>query len=1012
MTGRDFARRSEAGFLMDRKKTIIVANSRLVDLAGSEITTLELTEAFCNKGWTVSVASFQIGEYMRSRLKELGVQYFDLSVEDAFQPDLSFDLAWIHHNVCAYRILLDKNVVVRKAIFSSLSYFEPLEGPPLSHFRFSRYLVNSDENYKFFVAEYPELKEKVTVLHNSAPSNFWRSNAVKRAHVLSRVAIVSNHVPAELQELAQTLVARHVNVDVYGIAGRWEPVTPELLGKYDAVITIGKTVQYCIASKIPVFCYDRFGGDGWVTLSTFERGRLHNFSGRGGRGKASPARLLAELFDGYPHVVDEVDPLYELGRQYFVLEENIGQILDGLSDEYCLHNFSETNKNINFRTNKIFGKSLEFIESRDSHIQALQAEQLKGQSEIARLNHELQAIRDLWPLRLMRRLGRLRDDRIGPALVQQHDEWSQPGDAVVQPVRLNLRGNRVPVLTTPYTLFVAESVARQLGKAGIETEIIFDKPGAGYSAAPHFVICPYMFRELPAQFVAFQMEQTVSPRWLSPTYLGILEQAWAVLDYSAANLSNLAGAGISQDRMYYAPVSWLSDYRNGMDGRGENKQYDVLFYGEVSNDRRKNFLSRLRQRYDVKVIENLFGDELYRELCKARVVVNIHYYEGALLETTRLNECLSLDCLVISESSVDIAHHPQLRELIDFVDPGDVDEMLARLDYWLADDERRTQKIRTNRERLEQQPNLFEYYFQRFLLATDNIDFEQFCRLAGGNVHLDSDFVYLGAREFLAASEAFDKGGRSPQYFPALRHVHNWVGRGLTYKFLMRKAAERELPLLVVCEGDDLEYPPGWRERLDAVLSYLKAHPHEWDIFCGLNANQRLDARVFSALEWNGLQLVSADKMFSTALNVYNKTAFDLYEKWDEGSGGIDEYIGSWTGLRVLAAYPFLIERKTQESRSDAHAELASALLEAKIAMLLGRDDQVSALRNAVAELDFALSKRDGQISELTKELAERDENVARLNRAIANHDRQMARILKSNSWRLTKPLRFIRRKT
>jgi glycosyltransferase involved in cell wall biosynthesis len=206
------------------------------------------------------------------------------------------------------------------------------------------------------------------------------------------MAVVSNHVPDEVREAVSSLAARHVSVDIYGTAGIRERVTPELLSTYDVVVTIGKTVQYCIASKIPVYCYDHFGGDGWVTASTFEQGRLHNFSGRGGRGKVSAARLVAELLDGYAGVLAELEDLYELGRQYFLLEENIIKILDATSDRYYVEALSETDKSITRRTNKTFGKLLGFIQGRDAYIQVLQDERDRQITDLqAQLNEILQS---------------------------------------------------------------------------------------------------------------------------------------------------------------------------------------------------------------------------------------------------------------------------------------------------------------------------------------------------------------------------------------------------------------------------------------------------------------------------------------------------------------------------------------------------------------------------------------------------------------------------------------------
>jgi glycosyltransferase involved in cell wall biosynthesis len=92
---------------------------------------------------------------------------------------------------------------------------------------------------------------------------------------------------------------------------------------------------------------------------------------------------------------------------------------------------------------------------------------------------------------------------------------------------------------------------------------------------------------------------------------------------------------------------------------------------------------------------------------------------------------------------------------------------------------------------------------------------------------------------------------------------------------------------------------------------------------------------------------------------------------------------------------------------------------------------QIIALNQAVAERDAKISaltqtlaERDAKISALTQTLAERDEQISALSRALAERDNeiislrqqldttsdQLNRILRSKSWRFTKPFRFLER--
>lgn len=366
-------------------KTVLIACSRLVDLAGAEMTVLELAGAFSDMGWAVSLGSFELGGEVGAEVRKMRVRHFDLSSETCFPDLLGFDLAWVHHTVAANRLLAERNLSLGAIVFSSLSHFNAMECPPLTQFRLSRYLVNSQENLEHFVAEYPELGPSVSVMNNSVPARYWecgRGNdsalsnlkelidLPESAEKPSRLAVVSNHLPDEAIEAISLLRADGVHVAVFGATANRVRVSPDVLRKFDAVMTIGKTVQYGIAARIPVYCYDHFGGNGWVTPENFEQGRAYNFSGRGGRGRITAKDIRREIMDGYAGAAEAADDLHALGRKYFVLEENIASVLWGLS-KYSPPDLSSTDSNILIRECGVFVDSRKLISYRDGLISDL-----------------------------------------------------------------------------------------------------------------------------------------------------------------------------------------------------------------------------------------------------------------------------------------------------------------------------------------------------------------------------------------------------------------------------------------------------------------------------------------------------------------------------------------------------------------------------------------------------------------------------------------------------------------
>ncbi len=81
------------------------------------------------------------------------------------------------------------------------------------------------------------------------------------------------------------------------------------------------------------------------------------------------------------------------------------------------------------------------------------------------------------------------------------------------------------------------------------------------------------------------------------------------------------------------------------------------------------------------------------------------------------------------------------------------------------------------------------------------------------------------------------------------------------------------------------------------------------------------------------------------------------------------------------------------------------------------RDGEIAGLNQTVAERNGqiasrnqAVAERDSRIVGLNQAVAERDSRIVGLNQAVAERDRQIAAMLGSNSWRITKPLRFMSR--
>jgi len=489
--------------------------------------------------------------------------------------------------------------------------------------------------------------------------------------------------------------------------------------------------------------------------------------------------------------------------------------------------------------------------------------------------------------------------------------------ATTRKLALALRSGSVVILATAHCLYLARSISVALSRVGIASHIIHEPPPGGYSNNLHFVISPQMFALLPAFYMAVQMEQSVSSRWFNDDYLEILRNSVAILDYSVLNIRFLTcKKDLNPRQLFYVPIGYIADYAPEPDHTLED--CDVVFYGDTNNRRRLKFLQELKKHFRVKVIGNLFGEQLYAELAHARIVVNIHYYEEALLETTRIWECLSLHKLIVSERSSDMDQHADLMQLIDFVDVDDISVMVERVRYWLENDSLRLQRITENHRLLQKQPNRFDYFFYRFLLATDNITFEEFWHLAGHKVELPSDTLCLSLPEYVERAEGFARDNKFGfSAFPGLRHTQGWIGCAMSYKYLIMLARQQGLRQIMICE-DDVEFPPDFGTRWQKIREQLNDPNITWDIFAGLIANLDKDVDVLGLYKFRDQQFAVINKLMSMVFNVYSERVYDTIAQWDEDNhdvttNTIDRYLGRQGALNILTVDPFLVGHKESQ---------------------------------------------------------------------------------------------------
>lgn len=510
----------------------------------------------------------------------------------------------------------------------------------------------------------------------------------------------------------------------------------------------------------------------------------------------------------------------------------------------------------------------------------------------------------------------------------------------------------VGVMATHHTLFVAHSLAHALQKAGFAVDVITEPPKGSFVLDAYFVVCPQMFKQLPPgeKRIAFQMEQSVSSRWFTPDYLSALENSIAVLDYAQTNLQFLEERGIAYPHTFLVPVGGFAGYgeylrHNNLHTQGLDAPCDVLFYGDVNAPRRQQLLAAIGERYQLRIVGNLFGPELHRAMASARVVINLHYYEGALLETTRIHECLSLGVPVVSETSADQSEHAALDGAVRFVPVGDVPALLQAIGDVLGASPQQSAAAQAAREAaVAASQARFEFMLYRMLLARRWLDYPQFQTLTS-KTPLPGTRLALSLPETTARRAMFvSHQAPGVQVFDGLRYSPGWTGCALSYKYLAQQALAAQWPQLEVME-DDVLFLPDYAEHKVVVDAYLAQHSGQWDVFVGLVAIMHPDTRVLGVERQGGLVFVTIDRMMSMVHNTYAPTALRLLAQWDEAhadpeTNTIDRYLQTQQQLRVVTTLPFLVGHHEELHSSlwgiqnSHYAEIiatAQAALEAKV---------------------------------------------------------------------------------
>jgi hypothetical protein len=313
---------------MNTRPRALILTHHLFELGGSELVAIEVANALANHGAEVEVYTpFFDLSFLKNAFRE-GVTVVEKPADLSL---CSFDLVYCHHQVLSVLIAPQfPSLMAEKKlpyiVYNHLSGHEPFEfpGPFIEAEVADEIWCNSVETQRA-LARFGDRFHDAKVVPNPAPAGFKAEPAT--GCDLKNILSISNHLPSEVNDALDILAGRGVGVEKIGRPNHARRVVPDDIKNADALISIGKSVQYALVAHRPVYCYDWFGGPGWLTAENFVAAADHNFSGRCTRSVRSAVQIADEILVGFKDARTFANSLNDGDLQDFLWPRHIAPLL-------------------------------------------------------------------------------------------------------------------------------------------------------------------------------------------------------------------------------------------------------------------------------------------------------------------------------------------------------------------------------------------------------------------------------------------------------------------------------------------------------------------------------------------------------------------------------------------------------------------------------------------------------------------------------------------------------------
>jgi hypothetical protein len=178
--------------------------------------------------------------------------------------------------------------------------------------------------------------------------------------------------------------------------------------------------------------------------------------------------------------------------------------------------------------------------------------------------------------------------------------------------------------------------------------------------------------------ILYNLEQVqLGSSWFRPELLELFRR-YTLWDYSRRNVAALAALEVPVARL--VPIGYVPELTRIEPAR--DPDLDVLFFGSM-NPRRIAIIERLRAAgLRAEAVFGVYGKARDDLIARAKIVLNVHFYEAKVLEMVRISYLLANRCCVLSEASSDPEEDEALAPGVAF---AAYDDLVPRAQELVAD---------------------------------------------------------------------------------------------------------------------------------------------------------------------------------------------------------------------------------------------------------------------------------------------------------------------------------------